>query len=305
MQAALSKPGRRVKLSRLAGLKPQAWAGHKLALLAAQARLIALVAAFALWAPAAALAQAAAPSPGAPAAAVQVLPVLPGPSLARMERQEIRAQLTPRRYTMISAEIGARIQRLPVAEAEAFKAGDLLVEFDCNVPQAQRRKAQAELEAAQATHRSNEQLLKLNSIGPLEFELSRAGVSRGQAEVGTHDAILEKCRIAAPFTGRVAEQKVREQQFVQPGQALLDILDDTSLELEFLVPSNWLRWLKIGLPLRVSIDETRKTYPARFTRIGAKVDPVSQSIKVAATIEGNPAELVAGMSGRVMAAPPP
>jgi len=34
------------------------------------------------------------------------------------------------------------------------------------------------------------------------------------------------------------------------------------------------------------------------------VDPVSQSIKVAATIDGNPGELVAGMSGRVVASPP-
>ena len=102
----------------------------------------------------------------------------------------------------------------------------------------------------------------------------------------------------------VYRSQVREQQVGQPGQGLLDILDDSSLELEFLVPSHWLRWLKAGQPLKVTIDETRKTYPARFTRIGARVDPVSQSVKVAATIDGSPQELVAGMSGRVMATPP-
>lgn len=243
-------------------------------------------------------------APVSPSVGQAALPALPGAGLARAERPEIRAQLTPRRYTMISAEIAARVQRMPVAETEAFKAGDTLVEFDCSVQKAQRSKALAELEASQATHRSNEQMLRLNTIGPLEFELSRAGVARSQAEVGVHDAVLEKCRITAPFAGRVAEQKVREQQVVQPGQALLDILDDSSLELEFLVPSHWLRWLKAGQPLRVTIDETRKTYPARFTRIGARVDPVSQSVKVAATIDGSPQELVAGMSGRVMATPP-
>ena len=252
------------------------------------------------------LTSAAGPLPPMPMAATAVAAGSPAalPATSRGERFEIRAQLIPRRYTLISAELAARIQKLPVAEAEAFAAGSLLVEFDCSVQQAQRRKALAELEASQATHRANEQMLKLNSIGPLEFELSRAGVARSQAEVGMHDAVLEKCRIAAPFAGRVAEQKVREQQVVQPGQALLDILDDSSLELEFLVPSAWLRWLKVGLPLRVAIDETRKTYPARFTRIGARVDPVSQSVKVAATIDGSPQELVAGMSGRVMATPP-
>src|ERR1041384_6783792 len=39
--------------------------------------------------------------------------------------QEIRAQLSPRRYTTLAAEIGAKIQRLPIAEGGAFKQGQL------------------------------------------------------------------------------------------------------------------------------------------------------------------------------------
>ena len=111
-------------------------------------------------------------------------------------------------------------------------------------------------------------------------------------------------RIYAPFAGRVAEQRVREQQYVQAGQPLLDILDDSVLELEFLVPSVWLRWVKPGGAFEVQIDETRKTYPARFTRLGARVDPVSQSVKAVAAIHGRFPELMAGMSGRVLITPP-
>lgn len=110
--------------------------------------------------------------------------------------------------------------------------------------------------------------------------------------------------MTAPFSGRVAEQKVREQQFAQLGQPLLDIIDDSVLELEFLVPSAWLRWMRVGGNFQVQIDETRKTYPARFIRIGARVDPVSQSIKVVASINGKFPELMAGMSGRVQIATP-
>jgi hypothetical protein len=54
----------------------------------------------------------------------------------------------------------------------------------------------------------------------------------------------------------------------------------------------------------VQIDETRKTYPAKFIRIGARVDPVSQSVKVAAAISGRFPELMAGMSGKVLVSPP-
>jgi RND family efflux transporter MFP subunit len=221
-----------------------------------------------------------------------------------MERQEIRAQLLPRRYTTVAAEIGAKINRLPVPEGSAFKAGQLLVSFDCSLQQAQLQKAQAELDGADQTLKSNQRLAELNSVGQLELDLSRSAVGKARAEVGANRAVLGKCSVAAPFAGRVAEQKVREQQYVQPGQALLDIIDDSVLELEFLVPSNWLSWLRVGGTFQVQIDETRKSYPAKFIRIGARVDPVSQSVKVAAAIDGKFPELIAGMSGRVQVTPP-
>jgi RND family efflux transporter MFP subunit len=136
-------------------------------------------------------------------------------------------------------------------------------------------------------------------VGKVELDVSEAEVQKNQAEVATMATMLSKCSIAAPFSGRVAEQKVREQQYVQPGQAILDIIDDSVLEIEFLVPSKWLAWVKPGYAFQVNIDETRKSYPAKVQRIGARVDPVSQSVKLVAAITGHFPELIAGMSGRV------
>ena len=222
-----------------------------------------------------------------------------------MARQDIRAQLMPRRYTTLAAEIGAKIDTISVSEGGAFRAGQVLVQFDCSIQQAQLAKTLAELEGANRTYKANQRLEQLNSVGQLELDLSASAVSKAKAEVGITKAVLDKCQIRAPFSGRVAEQKVRAKQFVQPAQALLDILDDSVLELEFLVPSTWMRWIKIGGQFDVQIDETRKTYPANFTRIGARVDPVSQSLKVAAAIHGHFPELVTGMSGKVLLTPPP
>ncbi len=220
-----------------------------------------------------------------------------------LERHDIRAQLMPRRYTTIAAEIGAKISGIPVPEGGAFRAGQVLISFDCSLQKAQLDKAMAELDAAEQTLKSNQRLEQLNAVGQLELDLSKSATQKAKAEVGGNKAVLAKCQVNAPFSGRVAEQKVREQQYVQPGQALLDILDDSVLELEFLVPSAWLRWLKVGGSFDVQIDETRKTYPAKFTRVGARVDPVSQSVKGAAAINGKFPELIAGMSGKGLIKP--
>lgn len=228
----------------------------------------------------------------------------PAPGNAALDRREIRAQLAPRRYTTLAAEIGAKINRLPVAEGASFKAGQTLIQFDCSLQQAQLNKAKAGLGASDKTWQANRRLAELNSVGKVELDVSEAEVQKARAEVAANAAVLGKCNITAPFAGRIAEQKVREQQYVQPGQALLDILDDSALELEFIVPSKWLAWLKPNYSFQVAIDETGKTYPAKIQRIGARVDPVSQSVKLSAVIDGKFNELIAGMSGKVELVPP-
>jgi membrane fusion protein (multidrug efflux system) len=237
-------------------------------------------------------------------AATATVGAAPAPARAALEKQDIRAQLSPRRFTTIGAEIGAKVSRVTVAEGARFRAGQTLVAFDCSLQQAQLQKAKAVLSGAERTFSANKRLEELRSVGKVELEVSEAEVAKAKAELAANGVLLSKCTIAAPFSGRVAEQKVREQQFVQPGQALLDILDDSVLELEFIVPSRWLAWLKAGYAFQVQIDETGKTYPAKVQRIGARVDPVSQSVKLSGAIAGSFPELIAGMSGRVFLAPP-
>lgn len=219
--------------------------------------------------------------------------------------QDLRAQLSPRDFTTLAAEIGAKVEKITVREGEHFKKGALLVAFDCSIQQAQLAEAKASLLAASKTVEVNKRLLELQTIGGLENDLALAEQDKARARVAASKAILAKCSVPAPFDGRVVEQKVRSQQYVQPGQSLLDVLDDTVLELDFIVSSRWLVWLKPGHTFEVVIDETGKTYPVKLTRIGARIDPVSQSVKVTGAIGGSFPELVAGMSGRVLLAPPP
>ena len=219
--------------------------------------------------------------------------------------REIRAQLTPRRFTTLSAEIGARVSRVHVTEGGSFRKGQALVSFDCSMQQAQLAKSQADLSAADKTWTANQRLAELHSIGQVELDNSQSARSKASADVDMAKTLLSKCVISAPYSGRVAEQKVREQQYVQAGQPVLDILDDSALELEFLAPSRWLVWLKPGAKFQVRIDETGKTYPATVLRTGARIDPVSQSIKIKGQIVGRFPELLAGMSGVVSFTPTP
>ena len=216
----------------------------------------------------------------------------------------VRAQLVPHRYTTIAAEIGAKVNALPFSEGAAFKAGQTLVSFDCAIQSAQLNKARAALDASEFTYKGNQRLMELNSVGRVELDVSRAEVAKNRAEVEGMEALLSKCTITAPFSGRISEQKIRDQQYAQAGQPVLEILDDSVLEVEFIAPSRWLAWLRQGMVFSVRIDETSRTYPAKLVRIAARADPVTQTVKLSGVIDGRFPELLAGMTGMVSFAQP-
>lgn len=217
----------------------------------------------------------------------------------------VRAQLTPRRQAVLSAEIAARVQKLHVTEGQSFAADAPLVSFDAALPRAQLARARAVLEAAERTLATSQRLLKLNSAGEIEVDLAATEVRKAKADVDYAQTLLERCEIHAPFAGRVADQHVFQEEFVTTGQALIAIIDDQSPRIDFIAPSKWLAWIQPGQLFHIHIDETGRDYEAVIETIGARVDPVSQSVKVIAGLTGKHPELVVGMSGSVDITPPP
>lgn len=217
---------------------------------------------------------------------------------------EIRAQLTPHQFTTLSSEMAGRIDRIATKIGEHFQKGAVLVVFDCALQRAQDERAQAVLLQAQRTFSIDQRLVALKSMGQLELDIASAEVQKAKADVAASEATTSKCTIAAPFAGVTVDQKAQEFQYTTPGQALLDVIDDRQLDVELIAPSRWLNFLKPGFQFQLHIDETDKTYPARIDRLGGRVDPISQSIKVIGEVIGDAPELMAGMSGRASIAPP-
>ncbi len=215
------------------------------------------------------------------------------------EHQPIRAQLSAVNFTTITAELSEKILKLPFRDGQKFKKGDVLVIFDCGVQEAQLNKNKAELNIADRNANTKEKLLKLGAVGRVEYENSLSEFQKVKAQVSELEVILSRCMTHAPYHGHVVEQRAHPQQFVSAGQPILEIIDNSALELEFIVPSKWSSWLNENNQFNIHMDETNKDYPARVTQVGARIDPISQTIKIRAAIQGDFADLRPGMSGTV------
>lgn len=226
------------------------------------------------------------------------------PSVSFGVQEEVRALLIPEEEAVLSSQISGQILRLPVKEGERFKKGQTLVELDCQIFKAELKKAQMDLEAATETLSANLQLQEFGSVSALDVAVSSAKKKHAQAEVQLVQTKVEMCEVKAPFEGRVISRKANPFENVKPGDELLEILNDKQLKLHLLIPSNWLLWIKIGSAFTVTIDETGREYKAKVVSLGAKVNPVNQTLDVRAEIKGPHPELLAGMSGTAFFNPP-
>jgi len=197
----------------------------------------------------------------------------------------------------LSSDLAGRIAEMPFREGESFKKGDLLVRFDCAIYQAQLEAAQAAARAAQAELNQNRQLAEMRSIGKHAVELSAAHLAQSRSESRVYQVQVNRCRIEAPFDGRVVARHVQVYESVGQGVQLLDIVDNRHLEINLLVPSRWLSRLKPGQPFTFTPDETGTPFDAEVARIGARIDEGSQTLSLIGSISDQSAGLISGMSG--------
>ncbi|MGQ0455523.1 MAG: efflux RND transporter periplasmic adaptor subunit [Hyphomicrobium sp.] len=197
----------------------------------------------------------------------------------------------------ISTDVVAPVSKIGFRTGEAFKAGELLVAFDCERYRAEAQAAEAVWTEMQLTVESNAQLEKFRAVGKHDVDISKARVAKAEAEARSLKTRVSHCEIFAPFDGRVADLAINVFEQPQQGKPFLTIVGHGRLEIELIVPSNWLGWIKPHARFAFTADETGRDYAANVVRIGAAVDAVSQMVKIIAAFETPPADILPGMSG--------
>jgi membrane fusion protein, multidrug efflux system len=235
------------------------------------------------------VAEASAPAPMAPVAAVAALP---------QPVDAVRGVLTSVNEGVIASRMTAGITSMPYKAGQSFGKGALLASFDCSVQRAQLSAANAATAAYKKTYDTNVELDAYQAVGKNEVGVSKANLGKAQAEAGAVTAQLTQCAIYAPFSGKVVEQMAHNHDVAASGQPLMKIQGAGAPEVQLIVPSNWLTWLKPGAPFAFKIDETGQTVTGQVLRLGAAVDPVSKTIRITGSVKAEPGmTILPGMSG--------
>lgn len=104
--------------------------------------------------------------------------------------------------------------------------------------------------------------------------------------IKNQETLLEKYEIRAPFTGAVTASMVDPGALVAPGRKLGEFAGDAQFELELAIPERDLSFVSTGAKVIVSARDGSDEKEARIVRIGAHINPNTQTASAFAAVSG-------------------
>jgi len=182
----------------------------------------------------------------------------------------VKAQNDVQRYKPLVERdvISKQLYDAAVAAAQSA-AADVQSAHD-NVIAAQEGINQAEARVVQA--QAN---LRNASTGPRQVSVTQARASSAQSTAAKNLAELEQTqlnlqytRITSPVRGIVGHRTAEVGQYVQPGQALMSLVDTDNIWVTANFKETQLKNMKAGQPVEIKVDATGQTYRGKVLAIG-------------------------------------
>lgn len=208
--------------------------------------------------------------------------------------------LRSRQSVMLRPEVSGRVVRLNFRDGERVRQGQLLVQFDDQLQQAQIKQSQAELSIAQANHKRNEELLAQNFVSQRSLDESAANLEVAQAKLALAKATADRLRIIAPFDGIAGIRNVNVGDYLKDGTDIVNLEDIDTVYVDYRLPERYQTQVKAGQRVSVELDALPgRSFEARVQAVDPLIDANGRSIGVRASITNRQLLLRPGMFARV------
>lgn len=194
----------------------------------------------------------------------------------------------------ITAEITGKVAQIAFNAGDRVKAGDLLVQQDVAVEEAQLRAAESAAELARLEYNRAKKLIGTSVIPQADFDRAQAQLTQALAQADNFRAVIARKTIRAPFAGRLGIRQINLGQVINDGQPIVTLQALDPIYANFLLPQQDLAMISTGLPVRVTTDALPgQVFTCTITAISPEVDAATRNVRVQATL-ANPEEKLRG-----------
>lgn len=189
---------------------------------------------------------------------------------------------------MLRPEVSGRIARLGFADGRPVRRGQVLVQLDDTLQQAQLKQARAQAGISRTNLQRNRELVAEGFVSRSAVDQSAAALEVAQAQVALAEAQLARMRIVAPFDGIAGIRSVNLGDYVKDGADLVNIEDTSQVRVDFRLPERFIARVRVGQEVEVALDALPgQRFTGRIDALDSLVDADGRSLLVRARI-GNP-----------------
>lgn len=254
---------------------------------------------------------------------------LPAVAVARVEREDlfreisIPAEFRPYAEVELHAKVSGYVKAMKVDIGDRVQPGQLLAVLE--VPElsdeldharASQRRAQADYRDAHlaytrlvAANKQHPNLIAEQDLDTAEAHDATAegALAAAKADADKYQTLVAYTRITAPFGGVITKRYADPGALIQAGTAsntqsmpLVRLSDNTLLRLDFPVSVDYVRGIRLDLPVAVSVGSLGgRTYTGRIKRFSDQVDDSTRTMIVEMEVPNPSLELVPGMYATV------
>lgn len=206
---------------------------------------------------------------------------------------------------VLGAEMSGAVKNIAFESGATVRAGDLLVELDSSVEQAQLRSAMASADLARLNLERARELREKKMMSQADLDSAEAQAKQANAQIDNIRAVIAKKAIRAPFAGRTGIRQINLGQFLDNGAAVVTLQSLDPVYVNFSLPQQDLAQLGVGMAVRVTTDAfPGQNFEGKLTAINPEVDAVTRNVRLQATLANPSGKLRPGMYVNVAAVLP-
>lgn len=217
--------------------------------------------------------------------------------------------LTPKISVSVGAPIAEQVAQMLVEEGQAVREGQVIARFRDEVLRAASASANAEMASARTTvslavaestravtlfaEGAIAQRDRDNAVLGLESARARYALAQSQATAAADR--LETASLKAPVSGIVSKRHAQAGDRVDFGKPVVDIVNNSVLQLEASVEARWIGDLRVGRPVKLTVTGLDSdSITGRIARINPVADPATRQVRVYVEVPNN-GRLVGGL----------
>ncbi len=200
----------------------------------------------------------------------------------------------------VTNEVAGMVKSIYFHSGQNVKQGQLLLELDYSIEQAELQGLLAEQRLAEIRFERSRKLIDGKFVSKSAFDQNQALLDEAKAAVRTKMISIEKKKIRAPFSGRLGIRQVDLGQYLTAGSDIVMLQQLQPIFVDFEIPERHLSRLDTSKNVSVHIQAyPDQVFKGQVSAISPLIDENTRSVKIRATLANARRLLYPGMFAEI------